>query len=451
MRRAAVLVVSTVAVMVAGAGLAAAVDLYRYRDRIYPNVYVGGLPVAGMTEAEARGALSVHLAPRLSEPVSLRAGSRRWPVVPAAVGARFDVAGAVRQAYMVVRTGGVLERARARLALRTTPVMVPVALSLDAGAARAVLKGIADAVQVEPEPARLVVEGGRVVVGPSRDGVRLDLDHSVAALEGAIRTAQREVDAAVTVRRPAFTTEAAEALGITAPVAAFSTRVSGDANRLHNVALAASRLRGVLLAPGGTFSYNAVVGPRTREAGFREAPILIDDELVPGDGGGVCQVSSTLFNVLLLSDLQILGRTNHSRPVAYLPMGRDATVVYGAIDLRARNATGEALLLWAHVRGRRLTIVAYGRPRPGREVRVAATAVEVLPPPDGTVTKPDPRLPIGQTKEVQAAPGYRVITVRQVYQNGVLVRSEVVARSVYRPVRHTIKIGSAPLSEVTTP
>src|SRR3989304_4736262 len=112
--------------------------------------------------------------------------------------------------------------------------------------------------------------------------------------------------------------------------------------------------------PGGVLSYNEAGGPRPPELGYLPAPVLLNNILVPGDGGGVCQVSSTLFNVALLADLAVLEGRNPPRPGAHLPIGRDATVVYGGQDLRFQNTTSGPLLLWSTVRGRRLTITLYG-------------------------------------------------------------------------------------------
>ena len=170
---------------------------------------------------------------------------------------------------------------------------------------------------------------------------------------------------------------------------------------------------------------------------------------MPGDGGGVCQVSSTLLNVALLADLQILSRTNHSRPVAYLPIGRDATVAYGSFDLRFKNTTGHHMLLWTRLIGRHLIITAYGTPTPGKEVSMTVSEREEIPPPQGTMTKRDPELDEGRVVTRDAQPGYRVKTYRVVKVNGRVVRIELVGSSYYRPVAKTIKIGVKKLEQVS--
>jgi len=271
------------------------------------------------------------------------------------------------------------------------------------------------------------------------EGRALDVEETIERIAAAITEGNRDVEAIVHLTPPRFTTEAA--LSIVTPFGQYTTRFVNISNRNHNIALAASKLRGVLILPGETFSFNAAVGPRTLKQGYRPAPVLINNELVPGDGGGVCQVSSTLFNTALLADLLILERSNHTRPVAYLPIGRDATVVYRAQDLRFQNTTGHPLLLWSTVRGLRLTITLYGPAQAAGEVSIVVGERTITPPPGHTVTRADPELPIGTTVIEPAKPGYRVRTYRVVRRDGVVAKRELIARSVYNPVPRTVRVG----------
>ena len=128
----------------------------------------------------------------------------------------------------------------------------------------------------------------------------------------------------------------------------YTTHFGGTgANRGSNIAIAAGRIDGTLLAPNEVFSYNKIVGPRIASAGFKDAPVILKGELVPGIGGGICQVSSTLYNAALLSNLKIVRRSHHAFPVHYLPAGRDATVVDGSIDFQFQNNTDSPIYIRA--------------------------------------------------------------------------------------------------------
>jgi vancomycin resistance protein YoaR len=138
------------------------------------------------------------------------------------------------------------------------------------------------------------------------------------------------------------------------------------------------------LLPGDTFSYNEVVGPRTIREGFRKAPVIVKGELVPGDGGGVCQVSTTVYMAALQAGLQIVQRSHHAFPIHYAPPGLDATVVYGAIDLRFRNNTPCPIALVAEAKNGRVVVRVLGAERYRRAVKLQRIVHAVIPAPEKT-------------------------------------------------------------------
>ncbi|MCS7236121.1 MAG: VanW family protein [Armatimonadota bacterium] len=431
------------AALAAALGAAATWDHVRHAGRVLPGVWVDGAPAGGMTPAQLGERLARSARAELSRPVQVRAGSRRWVVRAWQLGLQVDVEEGVRRAYLVGREGTWWSRVRQRWRLWRAAVEVEVPRRVEGRRQRAFLDRVSREVDVPAQDARLVVASGRVEVVPGRAGLAVDIPAAEERLRNALLLPVAEVELPVRRVEPRWTAERLVALGISQPVASFTTHFSGDPDRAHNVALAASRLRGVLLPTGSELSFNALVGPRTQAAGFRQAPVLVEDELVPGDGGGVCQVSTTVFNAALLADLEVRQRVNHTQPVPYVPVGRDATVVYPSVDLRVRNP-GPPLLLWTEVTGDRLTVTFYGPVRPRRRVKVLVTDVQVIPPPGGHVVRADPDLPVGRWRVLPARPGYRATTVREVWESGRLVRREVVARSVYRPVPRTVRVGDRP-------
>ena len=119
------------------------------------------------------------------------------------------------------------------------------------------------------------------------------------------------------------------------------------------------------LNPVKRSSFNRQIGPRLRSGGYKPAPVIIDGELLPGIGGGVCQVSTTLYNAVLLAGLEVLSRSPHSIPITYVPLGRDAAVAYDYMDLTFRNNSPYGVLLSARIDENRLTIKGIFRCSPG--------------------------------------------------------------------------------------
>lgn len=425
----------------AGGTAAVIRDTRMFDGRIYPGVSIAGTSVAGMTRAEAAAVASAAAEAVVAKRISLEIGSDTTTFTYGALGVHAYPGEAVDGAYAQVRMGPLWSRVARRIELLGRPLNLPVRIVQDDSVVRSVVTKLAAGFSATPQDAAVTIEDGQpVITRASREGRILDVGETAGRIGAALQAGEDRVAAVVEIKSPGFTTE--QARQIQAPVAIYSTRVAGTADRVFNVGLAASFIRGTILAPGEVFSFNKTVGPRTKARGFREAPILVDNELVPGDGGGVCQVSSTLFNMVLLSDLEVLARTNHMRPVAYLPIGRDATVTYGGLDLQFRNTTGHYLMIWASLVGRRLTFAAYGTPVQSKEVGIWVSERTIIPAPTHTVTKQDPLLDEGKTVIREALPGYRVQTYRIVRVGADVVKRELVASSFYNPVPRTIKIGT---------
>ena len=164
-------------------------------------------------------------------------------------------------------------------------------------------------------------------------------------LAAALSTSHRTARVAVTTRAARRSTAEARAMGITTRIGGYETIYGGDPNRIHNVQLVARLIDGKLVAPGATFSFNQTTGARTASKGFLEAPVIINGELTNGLGGGVCQVSTTVFNAAYETGLKITARTNHALYISHYPQGRDATVNYPDTDLRFVNDTPHWLLV----------------------------------------------------------------------------------------------------------
>jgi hypothetical protein len=175
-------------------------------------------------------------------------------------------------------------------------------------------------------------------------------------------------------------------MGIESVVSSYTTTYGGTPGRLNNVQLVARLIDGTLIKPGGTFSFNATTGERTAEKGFQEAPVIINGELQNGLGGGVCQVSTTVFNAAYEGGLPIDARANHALYISHYPLGRDATVNYPDLDLRFSNDTDHWLLLRTFVGAGSLTVNLYGTPVNRRVESTTEPLVETGPVPE-TVTE----------------------------------------------------------------
>lgn len=296
-----------------------------------------------------------------------------------------------------------------------------------------------------PRDARVRYENDSVQVVPSQAGQALEREPSLQSLLHALRNlpaAQTEFALVLHPIPPRIPTEAARA--ITGVMGSYTTRFPGyQVQRNHNIRLAANALNGRILLPGERLSYNQAVGKRTLRQGFRPAPVIINGEKQLGIGGGICQVSSTLYNAALMSELKIVRRANHSIPVDYVPLGRDATVTDTGIDFVIENPYDHPIALATELGRSSLALRILGQPIEGRTVMLKTEQSLLKTPPIQRV--PDPNLPAGKERVLKkGTAGVRVVLWREVYQDGVRIKRERVATSTYRAQPRVIAVGTKP-------
>jgi len=319
----------------------------------------------------------------------------------------------------------------------------PGKLRLGGRAATAELRRLQKTVDRSPRDADWAVgAGGSVRVVPAQPGITLDVDKTAAAILAAATRPVRRVSALpVSEQAPARTTAAAAALGITGTVSAYETFFGGDANRIHNVQLVSHLVDKKLIAPGATFSFNETTGERSAAKGFREAPVIINGELETGLGGGVCQVSTTVFNAAYEAGLPITARTNHALYISHYPLGRDATVNYPDVDLKFVNDTGHWMLLRTWVSSSSLTVALYGTPQ-HRRVESEAEPLRVVAPPPVQKTD-DPNLLVGQAVvDDPGVPSQATSVERKVYSSSGKLMSDQTWTSSYRAEPKLVRVGT---------
>lgn len=222
-------------------------------------------------------------------------------------------------------------------------------------------------------------------------------------------------------------------------ISSFSTKYdASNINRSINLKIAAQKINGKVLMPGEVFSYNKVLGKRTVEEGYRDAKIFADGGTVDGLAGGICQISSTLYNAVLLANLEIVERRNHSFTTSYVAAGRDATVVWGKIDFQFKNSRNYPIKIEASVNGGVAEFKIHGVQEEEYEISILPKTTASIP--YTTTYIEDPTLAPGQQAISQAGHlGYKVTTTVVKKLNGVEVSREVISNDTYQPMKAIIR------------
>ena len=226
----------------------------------------------------------------------------------------------------------------------------------------------------------------------------------------------------------------------------FKGSTLGRKNRVSNMALAVSRINGVVVEPGEEFSMNETILDRTKENGYSLAPAIRNGTYEKEYGGGVCQVSSTLFNAVMMADLPVTERHHHSWPMTYVPIGRDATISTGYKDFKFVNATAEELIIFAHLdqKAKTVTVRLYGTHSPDFDhIEIESKRTGSLPA-KGTKLKLDESLPAGsRVEERKERRGRTSVTYKKYYDaEGTLIRQETAYEDTYPSIEGLIYVSA---------
>lgn len=294
---------------------------------------------------------------------------------------------------------------------------------------------------------RIVTAEDQITYTPEQRAQAIDIEHLAEQLvqagherfyrsdaaTGQDSSASVAIQVPMREKVPSVTLEMLKAQGIERKIAEFTTTFPGGTpGRIHNIQATAATIHDKLLAPDEQFNYGEVVRATEQHAGYREAPVIFNGKLVPGVGGGICQVSTTLYNAVLLAGLQVDERRNHSLPVSYITLGLDATFATGYINFRFTNSSGSHLLIRTETDENRITVKLFGFMPDSVTYEMETRVLQVLEPTVKYVL--NPALPAGtQNLLQQGKPGYIVETYRIRKENGVETSRERVSQDRYQP------------------
>lgn len=291
------------------------------------------------------------------------------------------------------------------------------------------IQKIYDEVYTEAMDATLDPENDYAIV-PSVTGVAFDVEAAGEALAAAEPGSAIEVPLVLT--EPEISTSDMEENLFKDVLGSYTTTVGGSSGRRENVRLSASFCDGTILLPGEVFSYNDVVGERTKARGFSEADAYLNGMTIKQVGGGICQTSSTLYAAVLYSNLEIVTRTNHSFASSYIGLGLDATVSWGGPEFEFANNTKYPIKVVGEYSGGKVTMKILGTKLDDYTVKIRSKTLETIP--FDVKYQDDSSMYKGETKTITTAyTGYKVQTYREIYDSdGNLVSSTEEAYSYYK-------------------
>lgn len=410
-------------------------------SKICKNVYIENIDVSGLTKSEAIDKINKLVCKNNN--INLLYKDKNYNLKLEDVGFYYKVEEVVKKAHGVGRNKGLLSDVKTKMDLYLGE---KVNFKLDVGYEKNKLEtyifNLAKDIYVSPINSEIKLSENKFKVSDEKNGVKLNKKELFNLLDKKIIDKDySECYIPTSIITPKYTFE--KLSKIDTILGTYETEFnSKNKNRVNNITIATNKINNTLIDSNEKFSFNETTGKRDIEQGFKEAPIILNGKLELGMGGGICQVSSTIYNAALYSGLEIIQAKNHSIPSSYIQKGRDATVSYGNIDLIFENKFDSPILIQSKVENDKIISTIYGNHEDKKYIDIKTNIVETIP--QEIIVKRSDKLYEGKTKVGEKGRrGYKVNTYR-IYKNedGSIDKEELINECYYPPKNKVIVKGT---------
>ncbi len=414
-------------------------------NTIYNGISVNGTDISGKTKEEALQQLQqeadVHLG---NQKITIQKEDKIWDIPFSDLDVKYDIEASVEQAWEIGRTGELKDRYKIVTDVAQNKEDIPISYTHDNQKVVEKLQQIATEFNVDAQDSTITRKNGAFQITDEQKGYALDVDKTVPKVEELLeQNTGGIVEPEITVTEPKVTR--ADNEKVTDLIGTYSTTYSANAaGRNENLRVGCANIDGTVIAPGEVFSMNVGLGPQTYANGYKDAGVYVNGKVEQGVAGGVCQVTSTLYNAVILAELEVVERYPHSMTVGYVPLGRDAAVAGDYKDLKFRNDTEYPVYLEAYARDGKVVCNLYGH-----EIHDAGHKVDFEMVFDGTIPKPAEKI----TKDASKPEGYRqvtyngktgskVSTYKIITEGGKQTSKEWFSSSTYRATADEVTVGT---------
>lgn len=419
------------------------------------GVLVDGVHIGGMTRAEAEAALKKEAAQQGNRlRLTVQADGQTWIMTENELPFERNLSAVLDTAYAVGRQGSrdTIGSSTTPFEYRyqhlyhtaATPVHLRTQVTYEGSQVRHLVDIIANNIDRDPIDAQVATfdfSTRSFTFTEDQPGRKLDTEDLYRQIIAALD--QQNYTAVITVNSARLLPQVtrAELMNSFSLVSTYSTQTTSDANRNNNINLACQAVNGTAVMPGERFSFNQATGQRTTEKGYLPAAAIAGGTTVDEVGGGVCQVSSTLFNAAAMADLTILARSPHTWPSNYVEKGRDATVNWPNLDFSFRNDKATPVFIVAWYQQRTCTVEIYGAGLgAGTSIDLTTRLISTTQPPAEPLYEQNPALEPGTVQEKKKArTGYVVETYKVYKHNGAETRRELLCTSNYQMIQQVIE------------
>lgn len=430
--------------------LAAAPSMAAFARTVPEGLYAGEESLGGMSEEEAAAAVSAYAEGLKARQVVLDVNGSKVEAGAGELGLYWANPDVLKETLDSFEYGSLVQQYMARADLAHAPESLDMDMQLDTAAAAALIGERCQGLTAQAQDAAITRQNGQFTVTEGTTGVAVDTEATAAAVLEALKeegTEPVQVAAAVTVQEPRIKAE--DLRTIQDVLGTFTTSfASSGAARSTNLTVGAGKINGRVLMPGETLSGYECLQPFTTENGYKAAAAYENGQVVDSIGGGVCQISTTLYNAALNAELEIAQRQNHSMIVTYVPPSQDAAIAGTYKDLKITNNYSTPIYVEGYTQGKQITFTIYGK-----ETRPANRKVEYVSETLGTTDPGEPQMivdnslaPGAKVKVQSSHTGRRSRLWKVVYVDGAETERTLLHTDTYNASKAIYRVGPTPVA-----
>ncbi len=428
-------------------------------NRFYENTTINGINVSHLTEEEAGNIIEYNLLKNRDKiKLTLVSGEEEWQFKGSDFTVVSDLKPVLSEVMKIGRGGNVIEKARTQNKIKKEGLSYYISYKTVLGNIEDIVEDIASKIEEEGEEPQLVfnpLDDKPFSVIEGKEGKKVNRELLYQRIDEELQNnTSATIEIPLDIVPNSISNEDLE--NSVSLRSSFSTNyASSSKERKNNVRKALEAFNGMIIAPGQEISFNETTGARTEENGYKEANIILNGAYVKGSGGGACQSSTTLYNALLLADLEILEVNHHSLPASYVPLSFDAMVSEGVSDLKFKNQFETPVYIKTFGDEKNISVEIYGKPfEEGEEIKTRAEFIKVLPH-SGDQVVPDTTGEFSKYvlykgeyyRQKYPKEGYESKGYIQYYKNGELVEEKQIRHDYYQPQSGIVIEGTEDIGE----
>lgn len=408
---------------------------------VYPNVYVEDIYIGKLNEEDAIKKIHINFEKKiLDKNIIIQVEQEEFKISFKELGIEYDIQKAVKEAINYSKDLNVLKKFITLI--KGDKNYINIDLKYNEKAVDGIIYSIESDVNIKPLESEIKIDSNGVIqITEDATGIKLESDILKKDILKEIESKKIEEKSYIVGNLitwyPKKTKEKLKI--INRSITEFSTEfMNSGYSRKKNIKLATEAINGKVLMPNETFSFNDVVGPRTASKGYERANVISGNRYIEDIGGGVCQVSTTLYNAVLKSDLEVLERRNHSLRVKYVPLGLDAMVSYGASDLKFKNTTDYPIYIYGEANENYVAFKIYSNNSLAKKHFEIETNIEDIIKPKNFI-KYNSNMAKGE-RYVQKTgkPGYKVNSYKKIYVDGKFIEKKLISKDIYKQVENIV-------------